>query len=129
MTLAKRESNVDIARRIERNARSLNELDLKVDETEKRTSRDLVNFLLHSVIGQTQPKRNLGEDASAVRKATRLILEASDDGTLSKDEADAVIQFIAEGFAQRRIDNVFDRLSSFDNPHWFIATSKSSYER
>ena len=91
-------------------------------------SSALVKYLFSSV---TSPTLISGLPAShnetiALRKAVELIIEATEDGTLTENEADTMIRLLAEGFTTRIFNRIFERISNIDETNWFLAASKSS---
>ncbi|MCY4363839.1 MAG: hypothetical protein OXE42_16935 [Gammaproteobacteria bacterium] len=88
----------------------------------------LVKYLFSSV---TSPTLMSGLPAShnetvALRKAVELLLEATEDGTLTENEADTMIQLLAERFTLRRFNQIFERISNIDESNWFLAASRLS---
>lgn len=93
-------------------------------------SSALVKYLFSSVISPTSiylpASRN---DSEAIRKAVELLLEATEDGTLTENEADVMLRLLAGGFTARRFNQIFERISNIDETNWFLAASRlSSHE-
>lgn len=97
-------------------------------ESSSSDSSALVKFLFNSVTSPTLRYNlpDLHNDTEALRKAVELLLTATEDGTLTENEADAMIRLIAEGFAARRFNQIFERISNIDETNWFLAASRSS---
>ena len=69
-------------------------------------------------------------DTEALRKAVELLIEATEDGTLTENEADIMLRLLAEGFITRRFNRIFERISNIDETNWFLSASRlSDHER
>ena len=94
-------------------------------------SRALVKHLFSSV---TSPTLISGLPAShnetvAFKKAVELMIEATEDGTLTENEANTMLQLLAERFTTRIFNRIFERISSIGESEWFLAASRlSNYE-
>jgi hypothetical protein len=84
------------------------------------SSREVTRWLL-SVLSPRQPSPppKLSRDLEILRRAVSSIVLAADENVLTAEEADAVIHFIAERFATRRIDEVIANVTSPRHGAWF----------
>ena len=83
-------------------------------EPSSRDSSALVKSLFSSVISPTliYSLPAFRDDVAALRKAVELLSEATEDGTLTENEADAVLRLLAERFTIRRFNQIFERISN-----------------
>lgn len=106
-----------------------------VDSGHESSSPDsgaLVKYLFSSIASPTliNSLPALNDDTGALRKAVELMIEATGDGTLTENEADTILRLVAEGFAARRFNQIFERISNIDETNWFLAASRlSKHER
>ena len=92
----------------------------------------LVKYLFSLITSPTLIYRlpTLGNDTEAFRKTVELLIEATKDGTLTENEADAVLRLLAGEFTARRFNRIFEQISNMDETNWFLATSRlSEHER
>ena len=102
-----------------------------VDSGHKSSSPEssaLVKYLFNSVTSPTLKYNlpTLRDDTEALRKVVELLLDATEDGTLTENETDTMLRLLAEGFIARRFNQIFERISKIDETNWFLAASRLS---
>src|SRR4051794_5749276 len=74
---------------------------------ESPSSRETVRWLLSALSsGQTQRPPILSKDLDSFSRAIKAIITAEDDKVIDQEEANAIIEFMAECFTRRRMDEV-----------------------
>ena len=98
------------------------------DESSSPGSSALVEYLFSSVASPTLASGlpTLRDDVEALKKAIELLIEATEDGTLTETETDTMLRLLAVGFTTRRFNQLFERISNIDEANWFIAASRMS---
>ena len=98
------------------------------DESSSTDSSALVKYLFSSVASPTLENSlpTLRDDVEALKKAIELLLEATEDGTLTETERDTMLRLLAVGFTTRKFNQIFERISNIDETNWFIAASRMS---
>lgn len=88
-----------------------------------------IKYMLSSVLGQpsvTSPVELRG-DLEAFLKFTSVLISATDDGILTDEEANKVIELMVEGFARRRLDSALAHVLRSEDNNWYFAASKSKW--
>lgn len=90
-------------------------------------SRSIVRTFLASLrppnAGQKAP--TLSADLDRLSRVLNFVIRSVDEGILSEDEADAVINFIAGCFTQRRMDEVLSKMTMPKTGSWFAINHRS----
>ena len=92
---------------------------------------ELVSFLLGTIATPTtfSPTARLEDDLKTIGKTARIILKSIEDGTLTAGEGEAVLAWLAEGFAIRRLDRILERISGAPKMGWFTTESRVRHGR
>lgn len=75
--------------------------------------------------GETSTAREL----SALNRLTSAVAESVEQGILSEEEAESVLQHALSHFVEKRMEEVVHSLFSESHSKWFLAASHHRYER
>jgi len=83
------------------------------------SSRDVVRNFLSALSPTKAAPPILSKDIERLGRVVKSVIQAVDDNILSEEEANAVIEFIGDRFAQRRFDEIFSKVTMPKSGAWF----------
>lgn len=112
-------------------AQTTSELRQKTLSSQEQTNQqDLAGQLIRMLApaqraGEASPAREL----SALNRLTSAVAEAVEQGILSEEEAESVLQHALSNFVEKRMEEIVNTLFSESHSKWFLAASHHRYER
>jgi len=95
-------------------------LTTKTTGSEKKfSSRDVVRAFLSALSPASVQPPILTDDIKRFGRVADFLVQSVEDRILTEEEADAVLKFIAERFAHRRLDEILANVSTPRQGAWF----------
>lgn len=93
--------------------------------------RSLAEWFISMVSSSSsEPPSSMSGELERLKQVSSVIFEEVERGTLTKKEAEALVEFMISGFVGRRMNEVFEGLFDPEGYNkWFMATSRKLYER
>lgn len=111
-------------------AQTTSELQQKTLSSQEQTHQQ---NLAEQLIRMLAPAQRAGEasparELSALNRLTSAVAESVEQGILSEEEAEIVLQHALSNFVEKRMEEVVDNLFSEPDSRWFLAASHHRYE-
>ena len=98
------------------------------DKSESPSSREMVRWLLSALSSAPAKPPVLSRDLEALARVMGSIRRAVSENILTDEEAEAVVQYLADCFTRRRFDEVFSRITQPRSGAWFMVHSHAAAE-
>lgn len=99
------------------------------DTSKAHGSREMVRSFLSALSPYQPPKPPiLSKDLGRLSRILRSVYQAVDEDILTEEEANAVMNFVAECFTRRRLDEVFSKVTKPKSGAWFLIHQQTKEE-